>query len=49
VLVRTDGRLSLDQRVDVAAPRRRSDAAFTALRSHLLGALGVGEVADGDH
>jgi sulfonate transport system ATP-binding protein len=46
VLVLTEGRLSLDVRVDVAAPRLRSDAAFGRLRARLLAELGVDEAGE---
>jgi sulfonate transport system ATP-binding protein len=49
VAVLTDGRISLDRRVDVAGPRRRTDPAFAALRSELLAALGVDELEEGRH
>ncbi|HEY3832890.1 MAG TPA: ABC transporter ATP-binding protein [Acidimicrobiia bacterium] len=41
VLVLSDGGLSLDVPVDVAAPRHRSDPSFVALRERLLAELGV--------
>ena len=41
VLVLTQGRLSLDLPVDIAAPRSRSDPRFAALRRRLLAELGV--------
>lgn len=47
VAVLTDGRLSLDEPVDVPNPRLRGDAAFGALRSRLLAELGVDETAEG--
>lgn len=47
VAVLTDGEISLDQPVDVASPRLRSDPAFARLRSRLLAELGVDEVAEG--
>ena len=43
VLVLSGGRIAVDEQVDVRAPRRRSDAAFAALRSRLLAELGVAE------
>ncbi len=46
VLVLTDGRLSLDEPIDLPATGRRSHPGFTALRSRLLTELGVG---DDDH
>ena len=49
VAVLTDGRISFDERVDVASPRLRGDAAFAALRHRLLVELGVDEVAEGRH
>lgn len=47
VLVLTDGRISLDETVDVPNPRLRGDAAFGRLRSRLLAELGVDETAEG--
>ncbi len=47
VAVLTDGRLSLDETIDVPNPRLRGDAAFGALRSRLLAELGVDETAEG--
>jgi sulfonate transport system ATP-binding protein len=47
VAVLSDGRISLDARVDVARPRLRSDPTFIALRSRLLAELGVDEIAEG--
>jgi sulfonate transport system ATP-binding protein len=41
VVVLTDGRFSLDVRVDLERPRRRDAAEFVALRSRLLSELGV--------
>jgi sulfonate transport system ATP-binding protein len=49
VLVLADGRFDVDVPVDVATPRRRSDPAFAALRSRLLAALGVDDLAEGEH
>jgi sulfonate transport system ATP-binding protein len=49
VLVLTDGYISLDEHVDLATPRLRSDARFIALRSRLLAELGVDEAAEGAH
>jgi sulfonate transport system ATP-binding protein len=46
VLVLTEGRLSLDVPVDLAAPRLRSDPAFGLLRARLLAELGVDESAE---
>jgi sulfonate transport system ATP-binding protein len=43
VAVLTDGRISFDAPVDVAAPRLRADPAFDSLRSRLLAELGVDE------
>jgi len=45
----SDGVISLDEPVDVASPRLRSDAGFIALRSRLLRELGVDETAEGAH
>jgi sulfonate transport system ATP-binding protein len=47
IVVLTDGRLSLDLRVDVPSPRWRGDPAFSALRSRLLAELGLDETAVG--
>ncbi len=41
VLVLTDGRISLDESVDLLRPRRVGGAAFDALRDRLLAELGV--------
>jgi sulfonate transport system ATP-binding protein len=49
VLVLDRGRLSLDVPVEIPGPRLRRDAGFGALRSLLLDALGVDELAEGDH
>ncbi|ACZ29463.1 ABC transporter related protein [Xylanimonas cellulosilytica DSM 15894] len=46
VLVLTDGRLSLDEQIDLPVVGRRSHPGFVALRSRLLTELGVG---DDDH
>jgi sulfonate transport system ATP-binding protein len=43
VLVLTDGRISLDVTVDLAAPRLRGNPAFGLLRTRLLAELGVDE------
>ena len=43
VLVMDQGRIALDLPVEAAHPRRKTDAAFAALRTTLLGALGVSE------
>jgi len=48
VLVLTEGRISLDEPVDVPSPRLRGDQRFTALRSRLLAELGVDESAEGN-
>jgi sulfonate transport system ATP-binding protein len=47
VLVLTDGLISLDDSINVASPRLRSDPHFIALRSRLLIELGVDETAEG--
>jgi sulfonate transport system ATP-binding protein len=47
VLVLDGGRITVDCPVDIDGPRRRSDPGFAALRSRLLGALGVVDLADG--
>jgi sulfonate transport system ATP-binding protein len=49
VLVLADGHIAFDCPVDVQSPRLRSDAAFVALRSRLLGELGVDEAEEGRH
>ncbi|MEV6429747.1 ABC transporter ATP-binding protein [Nocardia sp. NPDC051463] len=41
VLVLDEGRIALDQHVDLARPRRHSDPGFTRLRELLLAGLGV--------
>ncbi|MCP2339400.1 ABC transporter ATP-binding protein [Actinomadura rupiterrae] len=46
VLVLTDGRISLDARVDVPHPRRRHDGEFASLRARLLAELGVQDDSD---
>jgi len=46
VLVLTEGRLSLDVPVELAAPRLRSHPAFGRLRSRLLAELGVDEAGE---
>ncbi len=46
VLVLTDGRLSLDERIDLPTVGRRAHPGFAALRARLLAELGVG---DDDH
>jgi sulfonate transport system ATP-binding protein len=43
VLVLVDGRITLDTGVGLARPRDRGDRGFIALRSRLLGELGVAE------
>jgi sulfonate transport system ATP-binding protein len=48
VLVLEGGRISVDVQVQVGSPRLRRDTAFGALRSRLLDALGVDELAEGD-
>lgn len=45
VLVMDEGRIVLDQTVDLPHPRKRSDARFESHRNALLGALGVVEHA----
>ncbi|WP_454199065.1 ABC transporter ATP-binding protein [Nocardia sp. Marseille-Q1738] len=42
VLVLDDGRIAVDQRIDLERPRRHGDPAFTRHRSLLLAGLGVG-------
>jgi sulfonate transport system ATP-binding protein len=46
VAILTDGRISLDARVEVESPRLRTDPAFVALRSALLAELGVDETLE---
>jgi sulfonate transport system ATP-binding protein len=48
VVVLDRGRISLDVPVEIPSPRLRRDAGFGALRSLLLEALGVDELAEGD-
>ena len=48
VVVLDEGRIVVDHQVDVPTPRLRSDEAFGRLRSRLLAALGIDEVAEGD-
>jgi sulfonate transport system ATP-binding protein len=48
ILVLDGGRISVDAHVAVGSPRLRRDPAFGALRSRLLDALGVDELAEGD-
>jgi sulfonate transport system ATP-binding protein len=43
VMVLTDGSISLDEKVAMAVPRPRGDPRFIALRTRLLGELGVQE------
>ena len=45
VLVLSDGSISLDQAVELAAPRRRASADFARLRARLLAELGVEDAA----
>jgi sulfonate transport system ATP-binding protein len=49
VAVLSDGRISLDEPVDVPSPRLRADGRFVALRQRLLTELGVDEAAEGRH
>lgn len=44
VLVLTDGRVAVDERIDIAHPRRRGGDTFDRLRARFLLALGVTEV-----
>jgi sulfonate transport system ATP-binding protein len=48
IVVLETGRISVDLQVDIGSPRLRRDSAFGALRSRLLDALGVDELAEGD-
>ncbi|MFI9510890.1 ABC transporter ATP-binding protein [Nocardia sp. NPDC052566] len=41
VLVLDEGRIAVDQRIDLERPRRQGDPVFTALRELLLASLGV--------
>jgi sulfonate transport system ATP-binding protein len=43
IVVLVDGAIAFDAHVDLAKPRNRGDASFLALRSRLLGELGVDE------
>ncbi len=45
VLVLADGVIAVDHRIDLSAGRRRGDPGVAALRTHLLGALGVADEA----
>jgi sulfonate transport system ATP-binding protein len=45
IVVLVDGAIAFDAHVDLAKPRNRGDANFLALRSRLLGELGVDEHA----
>jgi sulfonate transport system ATP-binding protein len=45
VLVVTDGKISLNQPVDLPTPRSRNDRRFVGLRTRLLAELGVAELA----
>jgi sulfonate transport system ATP-binding protein len=47
VVVLDEGRITVDVRVALDAPRLRSDHAFGELRSQLLAALGIDELAEG--
>jgi sulfonate transport system ATP-binding protein len=47
VVVLDDGRITLDVEVALAAPRLRADREFGELRSLLLAALGIDEIAEG--
>jgi sulfonate transport system ATP-binding protein len=47
VVVLDDGRITLDGDVALTTPRLRADHAFGELRSQLLAALGVDEIAEG--
>lgn len=43
VLVLTDGRVAVEERIDLPTPRTRNDPGFFAYRERLLAALGVTE------
>jgi len=45
VLVMSEGRIAVDQKVDLPRPRKKSDQRFERLREELLVALGVVETA----
>jgi sulfonate transport system ATP-binding protein len=47
VVVLDDGRITLDVEVALAAPRLSADREFGELRSLLLAALGIDEIAEG--
>jgi len=47
IVVLADGQISLDVDVAIGAPRMRADHAFDELRSRLLAALGIDELAEG--
>ena len=47
VVVLDSGRITLDVSVALATPRLRADRAFGELRSQLLAALGIDEIAEG--
>jgi len=48
VVVLDEGHITLDVDVALASPRLRADHAFGELRSQLLAALGIDEIAEGD-
>jgi sulfonate transport system ATP-binding protein len=45
VLVLIEGRVAVDERIDISHPRRRGGAEFDRLRAHFLESLGVTETA----
>ena len=45
IVVLVDGAIAFDAEVNISKPRNRGDASFLALRSRLLGELGVDESA----
>jgi len=47
VIVLDGGRVTIDATVDLPTPRLRGDRSFAALRSQLLAALGIDELAEG--
>jgi sulfonate transport system ATP-binding protein len=46
VVLLENGRIAIDERITLGSPRLRSDPEFLAVRSRLLGALGVSEASE---